>query len=303
MSDRPNMFIDSPDALSSVLTRLQLQAEVYVYGDFCGNWAVDTSGSRRIPFHLVGKGEAWLHMEGREPMRLSTGDLVVFPDDYPHVLASSEAPPAKEIINSDPTMGEGATTNMICGFFEFKDKSAWPLLDALEPVVVLGLSDLSSAAQTRLLIDWLIAELQREQPGYYAVLNQLAYLLFVQVVRQQVSSGRVQSGLLAALFDTRISRALAAIHNHPGEKWTLVTLADEAAMGRSSFAARFNDLTGVPPLQYLTNWRMTEATHLLKHTNLSLLDISEQCGYESEAAFRKVFKKVVGRTPGEVRRA
>ena len=209
------MFLDNPDSLSAVLSRLQLRAEVYVNGDFCGAWAVDTSGSRRIPFHLIGRGEAWLHLEGEPVQRLSPGDLVLFPRDEQHIIAHSpEAPPA-EMVNAPTSTQEGPATRLICGFFEFRNKAAWPLLDSLSPVVVLDLSDRSVTPNVRVLIDLMVAELNREEPGYYSTVTHLSHLLFIQVIRQQISSGQVDSGLLAALFDGRISKALAAIHNHP----------------------------------------------------------------------------------------
>ena len=303
MSKNPNVYLDNPDALSSVLSQLQLGAEVYVDGDFCGAWAVDTSGSRRVPFHLVGRGEAWLHMSDQPTRMLSSGDLVIFPGDSEHLIANSRDTPLAEVINAEVTTGEGPVTNLVCGFFEFNNKSAWPLLDSLDSVIVIDLSDLSMSSTIRSLIDLMVAELNRREPGFYAVINHLAYLLFVQVLRQQIEQGKVDSGLLAALFDPRVSKALSAIHNHPGQRWTLESLAEQAAMGRSSFARHFNELTGMPPMQYLTSWRMQEATTLLTTTKLSLGQISERCGYESEAAFRKAFKKTVGTPPGEVRRS
>ncbi len=302
MSKNPNVYLDNPDALSAVLSRLQLNAEVYSDGDFCGAWAVDTSGSRRIPFHLVGRGQAWLHMSDHITQALTAGDLVIFPGDNKHVIAhSSEKPPA-ETINAPVVIDQGPTTNLVCGFFEFKNKSAWPLLDSLASVIVIGLSDMSMSSNIRNLIDMMVAELNRREPGFYAVINQLAYLLFVQVLRQQIQLGKIDSGLLAALFDSKISKALCAIHNRPGKGWTLESLAGEAAMGRSSFARRFNELTGMPPMQYLTSWRMQEARTMLQTSRLSIAHIAEQCGYESEAAFRKAFKKTTGTPPGEVRR-
>jgi AraC family transcriptional activator of mtrCDE len=302
MSESPNMYLDNPDALSSVLSGLQLNAEVHKDGNYCGAWAVDTSGSRRIPFHLIGRGEAWLHMEGQPTQMLSSGDLVIFPRDSQHVIANSNAAPPEELINADAPFDETPGTNMVCGFFEFTNKSAWPLLDSLASVIVIDMNDRSMSSNIRGLIDLMVAELNRRAPGFYAVINHLAYLLFVQVLRQQIEQGKVDSGLLAALFDSKISNALSAIHNHPGRRWTLESLASEAAMGRSSFAQQFNALTGLPPMQYLTAWRMQEAKTLLTNTTLSLGHIAEHCGYESETAFRKAFKKTTGTPPGEVRR-
>lgn len=303
MSENPNIYLDNPDALSSVLSGLQLSAEVYSDGNYCGAWAVDTSGSRRIPFHLIGRGEAWLHMEEQPAQMLSAGDLVIFPRDSPHVIANSNATPAEDLINAAPSFDHAPGTNMVCGFFEFSNNSAWPLLDSLAPVIVIDMSDRSMSSSIRRLIDLMVAELNRRTPGFYAVINHLAYLLFVQVLRQQIEQGKVDSGLLAALFDSKISRALSAIHNHPGRRWTLELLASEAAMGRSSFAKQFNTLTGLPPMQYLTAWRMQEAKALLTNTRLSIAHIAQHCGYESEVAFRKAFRKTTGTPPGEVRRS
>jgi AraC family transcriptional activator of mtrCDE len=302
MSISPQEYLDNPDALSAVLAGMQLHAQVYLNADYCGSWALDTSGSRRIPFHLVGRGEAWLHCAEQPVRSLSSGDLVLFPRDDHHVVASSAQMPTEVEINAAANDGAGAVTQMICGFFEFRDKASWPLLDSLAPVIVMDLGELSVAPQARALIDLMVGELQREAPGHYAVVNQLAHLLFIQVIRQQIDSGRVQTGLLAALFDPRISVALRALHNQPGHRWTLAGLAQEAAMGRSAFARRFNELTHTTPMQYLSAWRMQEATRMLQSSKLSLADIAERCGYDSEPAFRKAFKNTTGRTPGAVRR-
>ena len=304
MSDRPSVYLDQPDPLSSVLNRLQLNAEVYVHGDFCGRWAVDTSGSRRMPFHLISRGEAWLHFEGREQLRMSTGDLVLFPHDSKHVLSSTEQPPNPDAVNANmaPEADESTATRLICGFFEFQSSVVSPLLDSISPVVVMDLSDMSETPMARTLVEAMIQELQQAEPGYYSSINQLACLLFVQVVRQQIRSGLTGDGLLSAMFDPQVGRALRVIHSEPEQRWTLVSLAQQANMGRSSFAKRFLELVGMPAMQYLTHWRMQEAQRWLLESSLSLWEIAERCGYESEAAFRKAFKKTVGQTPGQIRR-
>ena len=302
MSNRPIMYLNNPDSLSIIFSKLQLSAEVYVNGDFCGTWAVDTSGSRRIPFHLIGRGKAWLHMDGNESIGLSSGDLVVFPKDHQHILANSSEVPAASIINNYQASDSGAITNLVCGFFEFKNKAAWPLLDSLPPLILLDLSEISTNAFARNLIDMIIAELNQAQPGYYAAINHLAELLFIQVIRTQILSGKIKSGLLCALFDKQIGKALSAIHQSPEKRWTLERLAETATMGRSGFAKRFNDLVGQPAMQYLAAWRMQEATSLLLNTTESILAIADKCGYESEAAFRKAYKNNTGSTPGEVRK-
>lgn len=302
MTDRPQFQLENSDALSTVLSRLELKAEVYANGDYCGAWALDTSGSRHIPFHLIGHGRAWLHFKNRESQMLSTGDLVIFPRDDEHIISESAKRPEADQVNKGPSETEGESTNVICGFFEFRNKAAWPLLDALPEVVLIGLAQQAHNSHIRQLIDMIINELHNQQQGFYAVINQLAYLLFIQIIRQQIQSGHIQSGLIAAMFDTKLSKALACIHNHPQKDWTLASLAKASAMGRSSFASRFNELVGIPAAQYLGYWRMQLAKHLLLTSDQSMLDIAERCGYQSEVSFRKAFKKITGETPGAVRR-
>lgn len=303
MSESPKIFLGQPDALSSLISGLALSAEIYVDGDFCGAWALDTSGSRKMAFHMIGRGEAWLHTEGASPKRLGPGDLVVFPRDDSHILSNSSTPPDAETINVPPTWSPDLpATNVICGYFEFENPIVWPLLDALDATVLLDMTDCSTAPYTRTYIDLILGELNKRNPGFHTVVNQLAYLLFVEVLRQQIAAGKVKTGLLFALFDPKISRALEAIHNNPGLAWSLESLARHAAMGRSSFAKKFHELVGIPAMQYLTTWRMQLARQLLATTSLATAEIAENCGYESEAAFRKAFKKNLGINPGAVRK-
>ncbi|USD36171.1 AraC family transcriptional regulator [Ferrimonas sp. SCSIO 43195] len=302
MSDRPSVYLDNPDALSSVLSSLQLQTEVYVNGEFCGQWAVDTAGSRRIPFHLIANGRAWLHMEGQPALALQPGDLLVFPHDNHHILASSPQQPDAALVNAPLSSAaeDEPRTQLICGFFEFRNAAAWPLLDSLAPLMVVH--NLGTESRLERLVALMILELKQQQPGHYAVVNQLALLMFVTLLRQQIESGQVEQGLLAALFDRHLAPALAAIHNQPTKPWTLNGLAQIAALGRSSFARRFQSLVGVSPMRYVSQWRMHCASVQLATGQCSVAHLAEQYGYQSEAAFRKAFKVVTGTTPGAVRR-
>ncbi len=302
MSDSPVNLLDTPDVLSSVLARLELRADVYAAGDFCGSWAVDTSGSRRIPFHLVGRGEAWLHTKHRTPRLLAPGDMVVFPHDEPHVVSHSRNPPDPKQINASIIRDDSASTTMVCGFFEFASRMVWPLLDSMNPIIVLDLCDVCEARHIRPLIEMMMEELARETPGYYSMVNHLAHLVFIYIVRQQLETKKLAQGYLKAMFDNRISKSMAAMHQSPEYPWTLASLADRAGMSRSSFAKKFHELAGVAPMQYLTEWRMQEARFLLQSSNMSIFQIAEKCGYESDAAFRKAFKKTQGITPGQVRK-
>jgi AraC-like DNA-binding protein len=108
---------------------------------------------------------------------------------------------------------------------------------------------------------------------------------------------------LAGLRDQYVGRALMALHENPARDWTLEALAQEAALSRSAFAERFTEFVGHPPMQYLTNWRMQLATNYLRNGTESVAAIANRVGYESEAAFSRAFKKVVGLPPSEWRQS
>lgn len=300
MPKNHNIYLNNPDPLSVLLKRLELTAEVYVNGDFCGTWAVNTAGSKRIPFHLIGSGEAWLHFEEKEPLPLTTHDLVIFPHDSHHVISSSNIIPKPEQINA-PMSNDGDVTNMVCGFFEFKNPAFFPVLAALPQQIVLKSKSGHIDNNVKLLIDRMLNELKQEQAGFYAVIDQLALLIFIEVFRQQMNNKALKHGLLAALFDPKLGKALNAIHQRPESAWTLERLAEQAFMSRSTFADSFTKTIGLTPMKYLTKWRMTQAKHLLHTTQLSIAQIAQKSGYESEAAFRKAYRHTLGEPPGSVR--
>lgn len=290
------------DALSLILQRLRLQAEVYVHADFCGAWVVDTSGSRKVPFHLIERGEGWLLMDDQTPVPLRAGHLVIFPHDHEHQLCSQPVKPLVEAINTPASeINDEPLTTLACGSFEFAGQAQWPLLDSLPAVVILDLTDLEQHQLTHQLMQLMLDELNRQAPGCKSVVDQLSAALFVHVLRSQLSD-RLDQGVLAALSDPQIGKALTLIHQQPAENWTVERLAHEVGMSRSVFSGRFRALSGKTPVRYLTEWRMNEARDLLLHSDQSIAQIAEACGYQSEVAFRKAFRSVTGQTPGVVRR-
>ncbi|TCI02174.1 AraC family transcriptional regulator [Corallincola luteus] len=295
-------MLKNQDPLSELLHSLKLRAEVYVHADFCGHWAVDTSGQRRIPFHMLGSGQGWLHIEGNQPRLLKAGDLVVFPHDVKHLVSSETEICAGTRLNDPGNELDGPAVNLLCGFFDFESLGNSPILDQLPDVIVLELGEQSRYPHIRTLIQLMVTELENSEPGSYAAVNQICYLLFVQVLRLQIAES-VDTGLLAALFDSRIGKALDVIHKQPEVSWDLVSLAQTAAMGRTNFAERFHQLVGLTPMKYLTRWRMQKAKMLLVTSDRSMMDIAEACGYQSEVAFRKAYRSNVGEPPGQTRRA
>jgi AraC-like DNA-binding protein len=146
------------------------------------------------------------------------------------------------------------------------------------------------------------AETRDLRPGGEAVITRLSDVLVIQAIRCWIEADpTAQSGWLGALRDPQIGRALSLIHGDPARAWSVASLADELAMSRSSFAARFTELVGEPAMQYVTRWRMQVATSSLQEEGATVAELANRLGYRSEAAFARAFKRVVGNAPGAVK--
>ncbi len=292
------------DVLSDILRTLRLRAQVFLHACFRGDWAVDSSGEHRATFHMVERGNCWLHMADQvEPVSLSGGDLVVFPHDAQHTLSNSPQPPAADFPRNrlpDPdAAGPGVT--LICGYFEFERHSWNPLIAAMPELMVIRNEEASSIPLMETLGRFLCYEVETRQMGSSLLIDKLSEILFIHVVRSHVETSNDQ-GFIAALADPQVGKALGRIHESPAENWSVESLARAVGMSRSAFSERFSRLVEISPMQYLTRWRMTQANELFLNTEQSVAQVALQCGYQSEVAFAKAFKKHFGYGPGRVRK-
>lgn len=302
MSKTPKALPSQGDPLSLLLDRIALSARVYLRAEFCGTWAVDSSGQRRAPFHLVTRGTGWLHASGVRPRLLTAGELVLFPRDSPHTLSHSEAAPDPDSVNRPPpAVIEEPATGLVCGYFAFDPRSAAPLLDALPDTIVLDLASKGRSHGTVALMHLLMGEALDDELGADAAIDRLAYVVFIHILREQITKGHLR-GPLGALADARLGPVLNLIHANPGDSWSVATLAETAGMSRSALAQRFKQRVGMSVARYVTHWRMQEAIELLRSSRFSVAAIAERCGYASEVAFRKAFRAYVGIPPGKFRR-
>ena len=265
-------------------------------------------------FHVVVKGNCWLRMSGRsDAIPLQGGDLVAFPHGDAHTLLDAPdgiALPAEEILHGQnldhygPVTygGNGLPATVLCGYFQFDRNSPHPLVAALPSLIHIHRTDGYDFAWLQTALNFMIHETKAARPGAEAVVNRLVEVLFIQMVRAYVERTEAPPGMLSAISDRQIGAALQLMHQSPQDPWTLATLARQVGMSRSAFAARFNQLVGQTPIQYLTYWRMQKARGLLSETRLGTGTIAEQVGYQSEVAFAKAFKKAVGMGPGAYRR-
>ena len=301
MSEDVSLGEKGEDSLSELLRRLDFRASVFFRAEYCGRWAVDTSGTQQVPFHMVSHGEGWLHGDGQVPQRLVAGHLVLFPQDSAHLLTADEDMPDPATVNAPPrTRIDGAVTRLICGYFSFDQRVAAPLLASLPSTMLLDTAATPNAT-TRELVSLWMREAAVDSLGSDVAVDRLAELVFIQMLRAEIKQGRLP-GVIGALGDARLGSVLSGIHRRPGGSHSMKSMARIARLSESAFAQRFKRQIGMSPGQYVRHWRMQAAAEALRNTDRSMADIAASLGYESEVAFRKAFRAHFDVAPGRYRR-
>ena len=204
-----------------------------------------------------------------------------------------------ESILSGKSLFEGGqlSATLVCGHFEFDRNLDHPFIQELPSIIHINDADIKQFSWLKSITDLVIEEAGKEQSGSGIIVNKLGEILFVHTLRAFIEKNKLKNGFIAAIQDERISKVLNEIHTSSHQVWSLDQLAKIAAMSRTSFANRFKSLTGETPFSYITRWRLLKAKELLEESRLSVGEIAEQVGYQSEAAFNRVFKKRVSQTP------
>ena len=311
----------STDVLSDVLRAVRLTGATYFSVKAAEPWAAEAFPaaevvSRVMPgvehlfeYHVMTQGSCWVGIVGEEPIRLESGDVVVFPQGDAHVLSSTpgmrgetslaeyDRPVGKQLPFVLRQGGSGEhTIHVVCGFLGCDARPFNPLLATLPRI--LKVSTRGGSGWLEALVQLAVAESVEGRTGGECVLARASELMFVEVVRRYVASlPSGQTGWLAGLRDPYVGKALSLLHDRPAEAWTVESLAKEAALSRSALAERFTQLVGDTPMLYLTRWRMQLAATLLRGRGASVYEAANEVGYASEAAFSRAFKKVVGVSP------
>ena len=293
------------DPLSDLLSLLKPRS--YVSGGVALARAMSIQWPQHagIKCYAVVKGECWLSVEGvAEPVRLTAGECYLLPPGPPFCLATDPAaePVDFALLKAAGRVGPGVVSRedeacfLVGGHFLLTGRHADMLLGALPPIVHIQKE--SDKAAMRWSLERMAEEVQNPQPGGALIARQLAYMLLVQALRLHLTrQAGTQAGWLFALANKQLSLALGCMHDDPGQPWTLQKLATRVGMSRSIFAASFKAEVGTSPIEYLTRWRMLLACDRLENSADSILQIATTLGYESESAFGKAFKRVIGCSP------
>ena len=308
----------STDPLSDVLRAVRLNGAFFYAVEASEPWSVEAVAAKEltprvlpgaehlISYHILTSGRCWGGLTGQRAVPLAPGDVIVFPHGDGHVMSSDPT------LHSEPatpgrfpetvTIGAGGQVGatFVCGFLGCDRRPFNPLLSTLPRQLHLpGLSSgwLQSFARQ------VVEESQARRVGADSVLTRLAELMFVEVLRRYIETlPPDQHGWLSGLRDDAVGRTLGLLHGDPARAWTLDELAASVAMSRSAFADRFSTFVGRPPMQYLAHWRMHLAAQRLATGRAKIATIAAEVGYESEEAFSRAFKRLMGVSPAAWRR-
>jgi AraC-like DNA-binding protein len=326
----------SQDTLSDVLRGVRLRGAVFFYVTGSSEWAAEAPSAKEIApllmrgvehvmeYHAVARGSCWAGIPDGPSVQLFAGDVVMFPHGDAHVVSSSpgmrgnpdlswfssaevDQLPMRLSFNGENDVRfslpveRSTDTTIVCGFLGCDLQPFNPLIAALPRLLHLRATD--DDAWIAKFTEQAVAESHARRPGGEAMLARMSEMMFVDAVRRYADHLPTQSaGWLAGLVDRFVGRALALMHERPAQDWTIDELGRRVGLSRSALHERFVELIGVPPMQYLAQWRMQAAARLLLETRATVAAIALDVGYDSEAAFARAFKRLVGKPPATWRR-
>lgn len=312
------------DVLSDLLRTVRLTGATFFDVAAAEPWAVEQpspelilpkvlpGGERLISYHVVTEGRCFATVSGEAPIEVAAGEAIVITRGEPHVMSSSPGMRASPVTGdalAAATAGplpffvkygrEGApSAKLVCGFLACDARPFNPLLENLPAVMKAKASQDEPGGWLAQFIRVAVIESAARRAGSESVLAKLSELMFIELVRRHLESlPPERAGWLAGLRDPYVGRALSLLHGRPAHDWTIEELGRKVGLSRSVLAERFTDLLGMPPMQYLLQWRMQIAARMLSDASSNMASIAAQIGYESEAAFSRAFKKLLGVPP------
>ncbi len=307
------------DVLTDVLNTVHLQSAVHFCTALTTPWGIRVPAqSDRAIFYVMTRGSCYLEVDRlKSPIALAGGDLVMLSHGDAHSLRDrldSPIVPLADLVKECPKHnahrsfqhgGGGSLTALVAGHFIFENQTSKPLLSALPRLIHIHGEYGQAVPWLDTTLKWMAAETNSKNPGAQIIASRLTDMLFIQILRADIAehAGQCNSkpGWLRALADPNIGKAFELIHEQPNHPWTVAELATQVNMSRTAFSLRFAELAGVPPLTYVTQWRMLKAGDFLHQGAATISEIATAVGYESEASFSKAFKREMGVAPGTYR--
>jgi len=303
------------DVLAEVLSLLRTKGRLYGRLEFTAPWGFAFPGDKGICL-MVTRGACFLGVNEQALVPLVGGDFVFLPAPHSYSLRSSPeivvrsvldviSPQAFQQSRVITSGGGGMPTSVIAGCFTFATPESEWLVKDLPPIIHVSASEAHAPPWFHATLQFIATEIVQDLPGSAVIVDRLAEVLFVQAMRTRIHAPYPEANpsWLRGLANPHIGAALQLMHAEPARAWTVPELARQVSMSRSAFAARFRALVGDTPLAHLTQWRMVRAASMMREQrSCTLAAIAAAVGYTSESAFGKVFRRVLGVSPGQYRR-
>ncbi|GAA2861311.1 AraC family transcriptional regulator [Actinoplanes cyaneus] len=275
--------MESSDRLTSLLQRFRVNTSLFHAGPLCG---VTTFAARpgRGFLHILRRGE--VAVTHREPggavkrIELDRPTLIFYPRPLEHAFHNAPA--------------DGS--DFACASLDVEGGATHPLLLTLPPVLIVPLDAVKGLEP---LLQFLFDEVDNVRCGQRLIADRLFEVVLIHLLRwilDHVGELGIPSGILTGLADPRLAPALVALHDAPEADWTLDSMAREARMSRSAFAAHFREVIGSSPGQYLTHWRLTIAQERLR-AGAAVSTVAAELGYANASSFSRVFSQHLGTAP------
>jgi len=294
---------------------LRTRSRLYGRLELCAPFGFQFTGMKGICL-IVTRGSCFLGVDNGLLCALAGGDFVFLPNPPFYTLQSSRDTPIRSIreITSQEEFNNsrlikfdgqnGPPTTLVAGCFTFDSPESEMLVKHLPSIVHLEASGPHATSWFHSTLQFIATEASHDLPGGTAIVDRLTEVLFVQAMRSRMTStfATEKPSWLRALADPQMGAALSMIHAEPGRPWTVSDLAKSVSMSRSAFAERFRKLAGETPLDHLTQWRMVKAANMMcGQRSIKLASIATAVGYNLESSFGKVFRRLMGVSPGRYR--
>ncbi len=292
------------DPFSQIVALLKPQSVFWRVVEAHGDWTIRFMPTDIVVFGQMIEGAGRVERDDGAGPALAAGDFMLMPAPPPWTMSGGAGGPPfdfKDVIATPElmlsTQPNPAVTRFIAGSFTFAPANAELVGRLMLPIVHVRANDPLMGRLTMLLAS-LGEEALADRPGRSLVLDRLLEVMLIEALRTRPAAlpGEAQ-GLLAGLADAKIGKALRLMHADAQRPWTVMALASAIGMSRSAFAARFTQMLGMPPIDYLANWRLTLAKDALAAANKPMTEIAEIAGYQSVSAFSTGFKRATGFSP------
>ena len=297
-------------SLEHVFDEMEIRADPFALCALHGRCDLGMARRPSATLHYILAGRGEILVQGRPPIVIDRGTLVLIPALRSHTLRSfgdrrdpvpdchpAELDLVQHLQTSDGSEQEGKLL-ALCSHVTVGVRGTQDLIDLIrEPIV----ETVSPGSRIKPAVDQMLQEISAPQAGSRAMIRALLLECMIQLLRNRLKARDRSLNWMVALKDRSVWAALERMLETPGDAHSVESLADAAGMSRSTFAKRFAEAYGSGPMELLRDLRMRLAASLLEDSELPVKRIAELAGFQSRSAFTRTFESVTGTSPSDFR--